>query len=374
MKKREAGLQERPLFARLNSALIVSCSALALFGCAAAPGGKETGSGRFEFALIGDMPYDARQEKQFSNVMRQIDAAHLAFVVHNGDFQHDGAFWREEAGALPPCSDETLADRLRLAQASKHSFIFTPGDNDWTDCHRAKLRPSDPQERLSKLHAMFFQGDRSLGQRTIRLTRQSEDPRYAKFRENVRWSHGGVLFATLHLVGSNNNRGRTPEMDAEYAERNAANLSWLKEAFDQAKRSGARGVMIITQANPRFETTWPPVWQQLYMLGGLGLKSPEKRSATGFDDFLEALEEETLAFGKPVVLVHGNTHTFRIDKPLVGHASRRMIENFTRVETFGYPDTHWVRTTVDPSDPNVFSFRQEIVKENLVTHPSRWGP
>jgi hypothetical protein len=66
--------------------------------------------------------------------------------------------------------------------------------------------------------------------------------------------------------------------------------------------------------------------------------------------------------------VHGDSHLFRIDKPLVGSRSRRIIENFTRVETVGFPDTHWVRARVDPGDPNVFSFRQEVVTENLVKH------
>jgi len=300
--------------------------------------------------------------------MKEINAADLAFVVHDGDFQWDGAGWSEKAGGLPPCSDATFDDRLRLAQSSRHPFIFTPGDNDWTDCHRSKPRPYEPLERLAKVRQMFFQGDRSLGQRTIRLTRQSENPSYAKFRENARWTHGEALFVTLHLVGSNNNFGRTPEMDAEHAERNAANVAWLKQAFREAKRSEARGIMIIAQANPRFETTWTSVQQQRYMLGGLGIKSPPKRRVTGFDDFVDALEEEVLAFGKPVVYVHGDTHTFRVDKPLVGSVSRRIIENFTRVETIGYPDTHWVRAIVNPKDPNVFSFRQQIVKENLVTH------
>ena len=126
--------------------------------------------------------------------------------------------------------------------------------------------------------------------------------------------------------------------------------------------------MIIAQANPRFETSWPADMQQRYMLEGLGFKSPETRRATGFDEFLAALEKETLAFGKPVVYVHGDSHLFRVDKPLVGSKSRRIIENFTRVETFGAPYTHWVRAIVDPSDPRVFSFREEIVKENLVSH------
>ena len=350
--------------------------------CAVTQGEGPAQSGKFEFALIGDMPYDARTEREFANVLRDINRADLAFVVHNGDFWGDGANWSETprpelaqlrggfafVGGLAPCSDETFQDRLRLAQSSRHPFVFTPGDNEWTDCHRAKPRSYDPLERLAKLRQMFFQGDQSLGSRTMRVTRQSDDPRYAKFRENVRWTQGDVVFVTLHVVGSNNNLGRTPQMDAEYAERNAANLAWLAQAFDLAKRNASRGLMIIAQANPQFENSWTPNMQQRYLLLGLGLKSPEAKKATGFDEFLAALEKESLAFGKPVVYVHGDTHNFRVDKPLVGAKSGRIIENFTRVETFGFPDTHWVRGIVDPADPQVFSFRQEIVKENAATH------
>ena len=73
-----------------------------------------------------------------------------------------------------------------------------------------------------------------------------------------------------------------------------------------------------------------------------------------------------MAFGKPVVLVHGDSHYFRIDKPLT-RVGRR-LENFTRVETFGNPDVHWLRVTVDPHDANVFTFRPQIVRGNLVKH------
>ena len=348
--------------------LIVWSVMLLLSACATTQAPRETQSASFEFALIGDMPYDARQETEFANLMKTIDAADLAFVVHDGDFWYDGAAWTEQHGGFPPCSDETFQHRLGLAQSSRHPFIFVPGDNELTDCHRAKPRTYEPLERLAKLRQMFFQGDQSLGRRTIRLTRQSEDARYAQFRENVRWTYADVLFVTLHVVGSNNNRGRTQEMDAEYSERNAANLAWMRQAFDLATRSGSRAVMIIAQANPGFENSWPAELQRRYMLAALGLKAPETRRATGFDEFLAALEQATVGFGKPVVYVHGDTHTFRIDKPLVGSTSRRRIENFTRVETFGHPDTHWVRVIVDPKDPEVFRFRQEIVTQNRVKH------
>jgi len=381
MKNRRTGPSEIWSRTGLKSALILSGVMLFLSYYATVQGEKEIQASRFEFALIGDMPYDARTQKEFANLMKEMNAADLAFVVHNGDFWGDGAVWTEKAspelalerapfvfvGGLSPCSDETFQDRLGLAQNSRHPFIFVPGDNEWADCYRAKP-PYDPLERLSKLRQMFFQGNQSLGRRTIRLTRQSEDTRYAKFRENVRWAYGEVLFVTLHVLGSNNNLGRTPEMNSEYTERNAANLAWIRQAFDLAIRSGSKAIMIVAQANPGFENSWTPSMQQRYMLSGLGLKAPETRRATGFDEFLAALEKETVAFGKPAVYVHGDTHIFRVDKPLVGSTSGRIIENFTRVETFGFPDTHWVRAIVDPKDPSVFSFRQEIVKENLVNH------
>jgi hypothetical protein len=238
----------------LTLALTVSYLILLFSSGAISQGGREAPGTRFEFALIGDMPYDGRQEKEFANLMREIDAADLAFVVHDGDFWYDGSAWTEQLGGLPPCGDETFKHRLGLAQSSKHPFIFVAGDNEWADCHRAKPRAYDPFERLAKLRQMFFHGDQSLGQRTIRLTRQSEDSRYANFRENVRWTQDDVMFATLHVIGSNNNLGRTPEMDAEYSERNAANLAWMRQTFDLATRSGSRAIMIVAQADPRWRS------------------------------------------------------------------------------------------------------------------------
>jgi hypothetical protein len=101
--------------------------------------------------------------------------------------------------------------------------------------------------------------------------------------------------------------------------------------------------MLIIQANPFEEDTAEP---------------------SGFADFKAALERETIAFGKPVVLVHGDSHIFRIDKPVISE-TRPM--NFTRVETFGEEEVHWVRASVDTRDPEVFSFQPEIVEENVAS-------
>jgi hypothetical protein len=49
---------------------------------------------------------------------------------------------------------------------------------------------------------------------------------------------------------------------------------------------------------------------------------------------LVELRNLMIAFKKPVVLVHGDSQYFRIDKPLVDSQGRR-LKNFTRLETFG---------------------------------------
>ena len=325
-----------------RTSAIVVCAVVCLTaaGVAANNDDHDKGGGEaFTFALIGDMPYGPEGDAKFPNVIADVNAdRRLSFVVHDGDFKNGSSL----------CSDEVFQDRLDLFNAFRAPFIYVPGDNEWTDCHRANNGAYDPLERLALLRTMFYPTERSLGRRTIRLARQSADPQYALYRENVRWAQERILFVGVHVVGSNNNLGRTPEADAEYAARNAANVAWLRSSFGIARARGYQAVMVIMQANPGFELL------------------PGQRG--GFNDTVGVIEAETLAFGKPVVVVHGDSHYFRIDKPLLGTASRRRIEQLTRVETFGENDNHWLHVTVDPNDPNVFVLSQRIVRANLVDH------
>lgn len=282
----------------------------------------------FDFALIGDLPYSDYEEAQFLRMKEQIDKTDLAFVVHDGDFKSG---WSE-------CSDELYQQRLELFNSFSHPFIFIFGDNDWLDCDRAFFaRAHDPMERLTMLRKMFTQGDTSLGRRTIKLERQSEQKGYELFRENVRWSLGGVTFVGLHIIGGHNNLRAGAEAYREYSQRNQANLAWLKQSFAQARERNARAVMVIIQANPRFES--------------------KRKYRKGFNDFLDLLEQQVIDFAKPVVLVHGDTHTFQINKPLKDSRTNQTLENFTRVETFGSPTVRWIKATVDANDPQVFKFQ-----------------
>lgn len=316
-------------------------------GCAATPG-------RFEFALIGDQQYDAQSDAQFPRLMADVDRAQVEFVVHVGDFK---------PGTSVPCDDKLFESRRQLFDASRHPFIYTPGDNDWTDCHNPKAGAFVPEERLAALRRTFFAGRQSLGRRKLELEQQPAFP------ENLRWRRGGVIFVTLHIVGSNNNLGRSPEGDAEYRGRAAANVAWMREAFAAAKRDGAAAVAIFTQANPRFERRFPKGRVTSLQIG------PSPTTPSGYADFVPELEKEVLGYGKPVLLLHGDTHYFRVDKPLFrtgafgGGDRGRQVENFTRVEVHGYPEAHWVRVAVDPKEPSVFSFREQIVRENLFRNP-----
>src|SRR5258708_30084840 len=101
---------------RVPATLIVSALVLLLGGCAPDRAVSQTSPASLDFALIGDMPYDGRQEKEFDHLMKDIDAADVAFVVDNGAFWWDGAAWTEKASGLPPSSDRPFPDRPARAR------------------------------------------------------------------------------------------------------------------------------------------------------------------------------------------------------------------------------------------------------------------
>lgn len=348
---------------RIRSAAFAARALLILVAFAGTEAGAQQRA--FDFAIIGDMPYTRVQELEYQRVLGALNAAELALVAHVGDFQFDARPYNQNpAIASMPCVEENYKAILDSFQTVRHPFILTPGDNDWTDCWPLEARKVDPLELLSRVRALFFPEGRSLGQRQLAVKNQSADPQYAKFRENLRWSVGGVTFVTLHIVGSNDNFGRTPEMDAEHAERKAANIAWMQQAFAEAKASNSLGLVILTQANPGFENFWPPAARTRYFIPFIPRGQTLPNPSTAFGDYIDALGEQLESYGKPVALFHGDTHLFRIDKPLYSKKTKRLFENFTRVETFGWPDTHWVRVSVDPDDPQLFRFKAEIVREN----------
>jgi hypothetical protein len=265
------------------------------------------------FAVFGDTPYDdgypGAETQSYLDMLVEISRSDARFVVHVGDFKH---------GATP-CSDKLFEQRHAEFALFAMPFILVFGDNEWTDCWRSG---SDPRERLAKLRSLFAAGSESLGRTRIALTRQSENPAYVAYPENVRWTDAGILFVGLNVPGSNNNRGRMPD---EYAARSGANLAWLADAFALARTQAIGTLVIFMQANP--------------FVG--------QRAPTGYTALLEALRGHASRFTGRVALVHGDSHRCRIDYPLWDPVARRYFPNFQRIESFGSPRVNWLRITAD---------------------------
>lgn len=327
----------------------------------------------YAIGLWGDLPYSVAQATVgMRNLIEDMNAQKLAFTAHDGDLKQ---------GSNSPC-DEALYERsLGYFNSLNAPAIFTPGDNDWTDCDRPSNGGYRSLERLSRERQIFFATPSTLGRRRFLQEVQStplclgEKPNGARYEEacaeNRRWTYGRVTYATLNIPGSCNNLCDTTPDPEEYAARNKAIIAWMKETFAVAKVRGAVAVMLISQGNPGFDQADPT---------RAPLRDPRTLAQTdgqpdGFKDFLVALRDEVLAFRKPVSYVHGDSHYFRTDMPFLD-ASGRRLENFTRVETFGNNpvngtnDVQWVKVLVDPKSREVFSYQPKIVPANRVAVPA----
>ena len=286
----------------------------------------------FVFLGIGDVPYNDEQNVLYQKLLKQAAKENFSFLLHVGDIKGQGE----------PCSDERLArvrDDLRRFPAP---VVYSPGDNEWTDCHGKAAGSYDPRERLEKIRELFFADKSVLRLSQLNVTQQSDDDQYAKFVENYRFSLGGVIFINVHVVGSGNGLNLA-DRDAviEFQERNIAVLAFLEESFAVVQKENPKGVAIVIHANPHFE----------------------RRDSEGYEGFNNAVEAFLRTYRKPVVCFHGDSHYYRIDKPLRDSETRRRFLHFTRMEVFGSPDVAGVKVTVDASKPEVFTYEPYYLAE-----------
>jgi hypothetical protein len=337
-------------------AAAVGISALATPGS----GRADRGGNSYSIGLWGDVPYSVHQQTiGVPNLIANMNSSHLAFSVHDGDL-------KQGSGSL--CDNALYVRSEAYLNSLVAPAMYTPGDNEWTDCDRASNGGFNSLERLNHIRATMFETPYSFG-----VHRLLQDVQAAPYVEDRRWEFGPVTYATLNIPGSDNNLTDTNPDPAEYAARNTATIAWMRAAFADAEAHGSDALMLVMQANPgfdRFDSLRAPARDPQTLLADL--QPPDPGAANGYDQFLIALRAEIIDFAKPVVLVHGDSHYFRIDKPLLDRNGNR-IEWFTRVETPGdnqgagntSNDVQWVKATVSPHNPDVFSFEQVIVEPNL---------
>ena len=289
----------------------------------------------YTFAVIGDVPYGADQIAAFPRWIQQINADRaVRSVVHLGDIKNGSSVCSDEYFDLIRSDFDTFEDPL----------VYTPGDNEWTDCHRANNGAYDPLERLAKLREVFFdQPGRTLGRHQLNVTSDAA----AGFPENVVYHQAQVTFVAANVPGSNNglqpwsglgNTEPTPEQVDAVEARTADDVAVLHRAFAEAKRRHDRGVVVMQQAD-MFDPTYVPTWNDI----------------GAFQPWIQALVDEAASFHGPVYLLDGDSHVYNTDKPLASgspwlatYGLQGAADNLTRVTVDGSSNNKdWLKVTVN---------------------------
>ena len=289
-------------------------------------------------AVIGDTPYGADQTSPtaFPRLVTAVNAdPAVSTVMHLGDFKNGSSrcsrayFWSVQA------QFNSFADPL----------VFTPGDNDWTDCHKAAAGAYVPTERLARLREIFYPSPGwTLGRNPIQVVPQSLSPGHGAFVENVRWEQSGVVFAAVHVVGSNNGLAtwfdgvetpaQTAERLGEVNARTEASVAWVDAVFDRARDTNAAAVVLGMQADP---------WDPTSLVQGYSL--------AGSDRVTRQVAERAATFGNPVIWLQGDSHKFKVDRPLATgdalHEVTTLAPNVTRIVVEGETTAEWLKLTIE---------------------------
>jgi hypothetical protein len=277
----------------------------------------------YTIAMIGDVPYGTTLINHFPAFIDQINADDdVRMVTHLGDIKNGSTV----------CSDAYFEQIFQDFARFQRPLVYAPGDNEWTDCHRANNGAYNPLERLAAVRSVFFSNPgRTLGQQSVAVKSQAA----LGLPENVRYSRNGVSFAALNVPGSDNSMlpwdglgqtAPTAEQVNEVNARTAADIALIRDTFAQAKADGNRAVVLQQQAD-MFDPT-------------VGTPAPKDFSA--FAPIVQAIVDEASAFDGPVYLFNGDSHIYNEDKPLASGSSwlsfygvTGSADNLTRVTVNG---------------------------------------
>jgi len=338
----------------LAAALAAACSWQPVI---ADDGADDDSNSVVTFAVFGDWPYNDLLLQNANLLVDSVNADRkVQFVLHVGDI-HSGSQPCTSAGILPPIPssnpgwNQAVFQRFQQFEAP---FVYTPGDNEWTDCHKAKEKGSGaPMSELAAVGGLFFSrpgvslGLNEMDVATQALHFDSGFPSDGKFVENVMWRNGRTMFVTVNMPGSNNDTlpWSAPFTDnaaqgKEVVERTGAAMRWLDAAFAQAQRGGVRVLVIGLQAD-----MWDPA---ALVAGGDGLSA--------YTPFVQHLAELANRFDGSVILFNGDSHLYEADHPLADRSSATgrihgtpAVPNLTRITVQGSTNApaEWLRVTID---------------------------
>lgn len=284
----------------------------------------------YSFVVVGDTAYRGQASLEaYDRLIGLINETNPAFTIHVGDI------WGASV-----CVRSRYEEILKTFNTFAQPVVLTPGDNEWTDCHRHAYGNYDNVSRLQIVREVFYKDSNSLGKNPMRVVRQGDVAAdHAKYVENARWVKEQVLFLTLNVPGSHNNLLINKRNSLlEVHERNVANIAWLRDSFRIASEQNHAAVVIALHAE-MFEGT-----------GGV-------RVAQAYSVLVEELKIVTQRFMKPILLVHGDQHRLTLDRPLSQFAAHGLaFGNLVRLQVYGDPEVRAMRVSVNPSSPHVFGF------------------
>lgn len=339
------------------------------------------------FGMMGDTSYVPEAEPLLDDLIKSINMSDTKLAIHLGDIQ-----------GVQNCS--LAYDQARLAQfnRSKTPIIYTPGDNEWSDCSN-----EDALEALTNVRSVFFptRNNRlggpgmSLGKNPITLMRQSDRGNHtsslfdsAKFVENQSWIRSGIMFITLNIAGApdedpdacivqsiqNGNVSYIGDATnvpnscaASTIERQQANIAWLHQNFLKAKSEDVKGVIIGFQgdlawfmSNHTPDGSCPPIGTVLR--DGVTVTAPADpfdissryAACKVYEAYRLALRQEAQGFKKPVAIISGDRHYSRYFQPIID------TPNLTVTQGVGAPNLGWTRIELNKDNPNLFSFSNAL--------------
>ncbi len=247
----------------------------------------ENFDGTVTFSVIGDAPYGAAEVPLF---LQQLED-HRRYS--NAEFMvHVGDIM---AGS-EPCVEARYRETAEWLQAMDVPVFILPGDNEWVDC-------SDPDQAWS----YWTQHLLRLEQRFCGVPPLETQPVRS---ENFAFVKNGVLFIGVNVVAGSEDG---PMIDS---------ADWVQAQL-AAKRGKVRAAVVFSQAGP----------------------------SSSRDLFYDRFVADVTAFGAPVLLVHGDGHSWRYDIAF-------LAPNLTRVQidrTISAP-THFI---VTPSAPQPFTIERD---------------
>lgn len=334
----------------MRSALLLGL--LLLSACAGAPQGAQ------DVLVFADMPY-CRNPADVAACQRREAETHRLVRAMNRTGVRTAVFLGDTKASQEACTENLLVTRAaQVFGAFDGALVYTPGDNEWTDCERPNSPPGTllPMAAIARLREAFFSQERSLGAAPIPLERQARSGLGA---ENARWQDGQAIFATLNIPGVF--AGRPPFTGAAepMAQLREANLAWIDAAFDAARQRGLPLLVLLFQAD-----MWHPCLTTAgAALGngcvGLPYGQPggvlRADNAYDYAATLRRIRDQAGRFQGRILMVHGDSHTWLLD-PAPGDGAGGTIPNATRFMTPGEDDIRAVRIRLAPGAAEPFAF------------------